>query len=105
MVASTQPFKSLKASSISFLASGVGATSGRRGGVEFALLRRTPNGRIGRTGLAATLMATLCTYRWRQSAWAHYERIGRLRKWGLSPAPARPIGENDGEFRQPMSGA
>jgi hypothetical protein len=61
-----------------------------------------PNGRIGRTGLAATPMAKLWTSVAAECA-GTLRRIGRLRKWGLSPALARPIGSG-GEFRQPMSG-
>jgi putative peptidoglycan lipid II flippase len=42
-------------------AAGLTASAGVAGWVEFALLRRTLNGRIGRTGLAAALMAKLWT--------------------------------------------
>jgi putative peptidoglycan lipid II flippase len=40
-------------------AAGLTASAGVAGWVEFLLLRRTLNGRIGRTGLAAALMAKL----------------------------------------------
>jgi putative peptidoglycan lipid II flippase len=40
-------------------AAGLTASAGVAGWVEFALLRRTLNGRIGRTGLPAALMAKL----------------------------------------------
>jgi putative peptidoglycan lipid II flippase len=40
-------------------AAGLTASAGAAGWVEFALLRRTLNGRIGRTGLPAALMAKL----------------------------------------------
>jgi putative peptidoglycan lipid II flippase len=42
-------------------AAGLTASAGVAGWVEFALLRRTLNGRIGRTGLAAALLAKLWT--------------------------------------------
>jgi putative peptidoglycan lipid II flippase len=62
---------------------GLTASAGVAGWVEFALLRRTLNGRIGRTGLPAALTAKL----WLSAA------VGAAAAWGVKLAlgPVHPI--------------